>query len=91
MELDGVKESLTRLPAPGDFDIRSGPIGKGTAAALRFEVRGMRNGRAVCALEHITRLRPDLRPDWPQPTSQGGYRVVVTDEPSARVPDSADI
>ncbi|GAA3392805.1 NAD(P)H-dependent amine dehydrogenase family protein [Cryptosporangium minutisporangium] len=82
VELDGVEESWTRLPAPEDFDIPSGPIGKGTAAALRFEVRGMRNGRPVCVLEHVTRLRPDLGPDWPQPTGQGGYRVVVTGEPN---------
>ncbi|TQS45910.1 diacylglycerol kinase [Cryptosporangium phraense] len=82
VELDAVEESWTRLPAPEDFDIPSGSIGKGTAAALRFEVRGIRNGRAVCVLEHITRLRPDLGPDWPQPTGQGGYRVVVTGEPT---------
>ncbi|SHN46266.1 diacylglycerol kinase [Cryptosporangium aurantiacum] len=82
VELDAVEESFVRLPAPEDFDIPSGPIGKGTAAALRFEVRGMRGGRPVCVLEHVTRLRPDLGPDWPQPPGQGGYRVVVTGEPN---------
>lgn len=82
VELDAVEESWSRLPAPEDFEIPSGSIGKGTAAALRFEVRGMRGGRAVCVLEHVTRLRPDLGPDWPQPTGQGGYRVVVTGEPN---------
>jgi 4-hydroxy-tetrahydrodipicolinate reductase len=82
VELDAVEESFSRLPAPEAFDIPSGSIGEGTAAALRFEVRGMRGGRAVCVLEHITRLRPDLGPDWPQPTGQGGYRVVVTGEPN---------
>ncbi|MFG1927155.1 diacylglycerol kinase [Cryptosporangium sp. NPDC048952] len=82
VSLDAVESSFTRLPAPEDFDIPSGSIGKGTAAALRFEVRGMRGGRAVCVLEHVTRLRPDLGPDWPQPTGQGGYRVVVSGEPN---------
>ena len=82
VELDAVEDSWTRLPAPEDFDIPSGSISKGTTAALRFEVRGIRNGRAVCVLEHVTRLRPDLGPDWPQPTGQGGYRVVVTGEPN---------
>ena len=34
-------------------------------------------------LEHVTRLRDDLRPDWPQPAQEGGsYRVEVTGEPS---------
>jgi hypothetical protein len=82
VELGGIEESYTRLPAPEAFDIPSGHIGAGTAAALRFEVRGMSNGRPVCVLEHVTRLRPDLGPDWPQPPGQGGYRVVISGEPS---------
>jgi hypothetical protein len=82
VELDAIEESYVRLPAPEDFDIPSGPIGAGTTAALRFELRGMRGGRSVCVLEHVTRLRPDLGPDWPQPPGQGGYRVVVTGEPN---------
>lgn len=81
VELDAVEESYERLPAPETFEIASGTIKEGTAAALRFEVRGMRGGRAVCVLEHITRLRPDLGPDWPQPSGQGCYRVQVTGEP----------
>ena len=42
----------------------------------------MHNGRAVVVLEHVTRLRPDLGPDWPQPSGQGCYRVKVTGEPN---------
>ena len=30
----------------------------------------------------VTRLRPDIGPDWPQPLGDGGYRVVVTGEPN---------
>ncbi|HEY0449554.1 diacylglycerol kinase [Actinophytocola sp.] len=82
VELDGVEESATRLAAPETFTIPAGTIETGTAAALRFEVRGMRGGRAVCVLEHVTRLRPDLGPDWPQAQGQGGYRVEITGEPS---------
>jgi 4-hydroxy-tetrahydrodipicolinate reductase len=51
-------------------------------AALRFEVLGMKDGRSVVVLEHVTRLRPDLAPDWPQPAGQGCYRVVVSGEPN---------
>jgi 4-hydroxy-tetrahydrodipicolinate reductase len=82
VELDEVTEEVVRLPAPETFDIASGTIPAGTQAALRFEVRGMRNGRAVVVLEHVTRLRPDLGPDWPQPAGQGCYRVTVTGEPN---------
>lgn len=82
VELDAVEEAYERLEAPDTFQIDSGTIEKGTAAALRFEVRGMRAGKAVCVLEHVTRLRGDLGPDWPQPAGQGCYRVQITGEPN---------
>lgn len=83
VDLDAeLTERVERLPAPETFDIASGTVEKGTAAALRFEVVGTRAGRPVVALEHVTRLRPDLGPDWPQPTGSGCYRVRVTGEPS---------
>ena len=83
ISLDEVTETYVREPAPEDFDIASGHIPKGTAAALRFEVRGMLDGKPAVVLEHITRLRDDLRPDWPQPAQEGGsYRVEITGEPS---------
>ena len=85
VELDAVEEHYERLPATQTFEISSGTIEKGTAAALRFEVRGMRNGRAVVVLEHVTRLDDALGAEWPQPTGQGGYRVVVTGEPTYTV------
>ncbi|OLF16131.1 NAD(P)H-dependent amine dehydrogenase family protein [Actinophytocola xanthii] len=80
--LDEVEQEYTRLPAPETFEIPAGTIEAGTAAALRFEVRGLVRGRPVCVLEHVTRLRPDLGADWPQPGGQGGYRVEITGEPS---------
>jgi 4-hydroxy-tetrahydrodipicolinate reductase len=82
VELDAVEEHHERVPAPEDFAIASGPIEKGTTAALRFEVRGIKDGRPVVVLEHVTRLRDDLAPEWPQPAGQGGYRVVITGEPN---------
>jgi len=82
VELDEVTETVEKLPAPETFEIASGTIEKGTMAALRFEVLGMRGGRPVCVLEHITRLREDLGPDWPQPAGQGCYRVKVSGEPN---------
>ena len=82
VELEGLEEHYERIPAPETFEVASGTIEKGTVAALRFEVRGMRAGRAVIVLEHATRLRDDLAPHWPQPTGHGCYRVVVTGEPN---------
>jgi 4-hydroxy-tetrahydrodipicolinate reductase len=85
IELDEITETVLRLPAPETFEIASGTIAAGTAAALRFEVLGMYHGRPVCVLEHITRLRADLGPDWPQPSGQGCYRVKITGEPNYTV------
>ncbi|MDT5073164.1 MAG: hypothetical protein QOH82_2484 [Mycobacterium sp.] len=83
ISLDEVTETYVREPAPEDFDIASGHIAKGTAAALRFEVRGMLGGKPVVVLEHVTRTRDDLCPDWPQPAQEGGsYRIEITGEPS---------
>ena len=39
--LDEVAEVFEREAAPETFDIASGTIAKGTAAALRFEARGL--------------------------------------------------
>ena len=81
--LDEVVEVYFREPAPEDFKIASGFIAKGTAAAMRFEVRGLVDERPAVVLEHVTRLREDLCPEWPQPAQPGGsYRIEITGEPS---------
>ncbi|WP_310773760.1 NAD(P)H-dependent amine dehydrogenase family protein [Mycobacterium sp. Z3061] len=83
ISLDEVTEKYERVPAPEAFDIASGHVPEGSAAALRFEVLGMVGGRPAVVLEHITRLREDLCPEWPQPAQPGGsYRVEITGEPS---------
>jgi 4-hydroxy-tetrahydrodipicolinate reductase len=82
IELEELKETVVKLPAPETFEIASGTIREGTMAALRFEVLGMYRGRPAVVLEHVTRLRPDLGPDWPQPAGQGCYRVQITGEPN---------
>ncbi len=82
ISLDAVEEKYVRESAPEDFDIAAGHIPKGSAAALRFEVRGMVDGAPAIVLEHVTRLRGDLCPDWPQPAQPGGnYRIEITGEP----------
>ncbi len=46
----------------------------------------MVDGQPAVVLEHVTRLREDLCPDWPQPAQEGGsYRVEITGEPSYAV------
>jgi hypothetical protein len=53
---------------------------------VRFEIRGMVKAHPAIVIEHVTRLREDLRPDWPQPAQPGGsYRVEIVGEPSYTV------
>jgi 2,4-diaminopentanoate dehydrogenase len=83
VEVDEIRDSVEQEPAPEDLDVAAGHIAKGTVAALRFQIEGMVKGRPVIVVEHVTRLRADLRPDWAQPAHPGGsYRVEITGEPS---------
>src|SRR3981189_2827341 len=83
IEVDEIKDSVEQEPAPEDFDVAVGTIKKGTVAAVRFQIEGMVKGKPVIVVEHVTRLRGDLRPDWAQPAQPGGsYRVEIIGEPS---------
>lgn len=86
IEIDAISENYEREPAPEDFDIAAGRIRRGGVAAVRFEIIGTAKGRPVIVVEHVTRLRGDLRPEWAQPAQPGGsYRVQITGEPSYTV------
>jgi 2,4-diaminopentanoate dehydrogenase len=83
IEVDEIKDFVEQEPAPEDFEVAVGTIKKGTVAAVRFQIEGMVKGKPVIVVEHVTRLRGDLRPDWAQPAQPGGsYRVEVIGEPS---------
>jgi hypothetical protein len=81
-EIDEVREKHERRLTEEAFDIPAGRVPAGTVAALRFEVAGMVRGRPAIVVEHVTRLRDDLAPDWPKPTGSGCYRILVTGSPS---------
>ena len=81
VELDEIKEVSERQPAPERFSISAGTVEKGTTAALRFEVQGIVDGRPAIVVEHVTRLRDDLAPEWPQPVAGGCYRIVIDGYP----------
>ena len=83
VELDDITERSERVPAPEAFDTAWGHVAEGTAAALRFEVAGLVNGKPVVVAEHVTRMRDDLCPEWPRPvTGSYTYRIEITGEPS---------
>ena len=83
IEVDDITDSTELDWASEDFDIAAGRIPRGGLAAVRFEICGWSNGKRALVIEHVTRLRPDQRPDWPQPAQVGGsYRVEIIGEPS---------
>ncbi len=84
VQLDGIEQKHEVELAPEDFRISCGEIRKGTVAALRFEVMGMVNGEPRIVVEHVTRLRDDLAPYWPQGVGPGTYRVTIEGMPSLR-------
>lgn len=79
--LDEIRQTHERRPAPERFETPIGVVEKDTMAALRFEVQGIVDGRPALVVEHVTRMRDDLAPDWPQPDGEGGYRVVIEGVP----------
>ncbi|MCV7259113.1 NAD(P)H-dependent amine dehydrogenase family protein [Mycobacterium shimoidei] len=86
IEIDEITENYEREPAREAFDIAAGHVPKGSVAAIRFEITGMVDDRPAIVIEHVTRLRDDLRPDWARPAQPGGsYRVEITGEPSYAV------
>ena len=96
ISLDEVTETYVREPAPEDFDIASGHIAKGTAAALRFEVRGMVDGtaRRRARARHPAARRPvpglaATRPGGRLVPHRGHRRTVLRHGPLPEQPQAA--
>lgn len=88
IEVSEIRDSVEQEPAPEDFDVAVGRIAKGTVAAVRFLIEAFTDDDRAPAIviEHVTRLRDDLRPDWARPAQPGGsYRVEIVGEPSYAV------
>jgi 4-hydroxy-tetrahydrodipicolinate reductase len=84
VELEEIRQHYEQVVAPESFEISCGRIEQGTVAALRFEVSGIVGGKPLITVEHVTRLRDDLAPDWPQGVGPGTYRVTIEGMPSMR-------
>lgn len=83
VEVDEITEHVEREPAPETYGVAACTIAEGTQAGFRFQITGMVAGEPVIVVEHVTRTRDDLRPDWPYAVQEGhSYRVEVIGEPS---------
>ena len=81
VELEAIRGFFEPVLAPETYDIACGTIEKGTVAAMRFGLHGIIDGQPALVIEHVTRTRGDLAPEWPQGR---GWSVDVEGEPSMR-------
>ena len=84
VQLEEVRQWHEVAVADETFEIPCGRIEKGTVAGIHFEVSGMVRGRPAIVVEHVTRLRDDIAPHWPQGSGPGTYRVTIEGMPSMR-------
>jgi len=80
--LDAITEGHEVIYADEDFEIASGPIAAGTISGMRFEIRGMVGDEARIVVEHVTRLRDEDAPEWPQ---GHGYRIDIAGAPNVHL------
>ncbi|MGH3580965.1 MAG: hypothetical protein ACRDUB_05230 [Mycobacterium sp.] len=81
VEIDEVRESLERAVTDRTLEVAMGTVDAGTCGALRMQAIGVVDGREAIVIEHVTRLAPDVAPDWPTLPGALGYRVVITGQP----------
>jgi 4-hydroxy-tetrahydrodipicolinate reductase len=98
VKIDRIEESNERVPAAESFDTPTGHIAAGTIAAMRSTLTGYVGETATFVVDHVTRMRDDIAPDWPQPhicipptdlgygeaSGRGAYRVEIAGSPTMR-------
>jgi hypothetical protein len=98
IKIDRIEENVERVAATESFDTPTGHIAAGTIAAMRSTLTGYVGDTATLVLDHVTRMRDDIAPDWPQPhiriepkdlgygpaSGRGLYRVEIDGSPSMR-------
>ncbi len=98
IKLDHIDQTVERVAADESFDTPTGHIAAGTIAAMRSTLTGYVQDDATLVLDHVTRMRDDIAPDWPQPnisiqpndlgygaaSGRGLYRVEIEGSPTMR-------
>ena len=87
VEVEEIREVLERRPLAEAVENVMGTFEAGTQGALRFEVQGIVGGEPRIVVEHVTRIAPDVEPDWPTPADggAGAHTVVIEGRPRIEV------
>lgn len=80
-EVQEIRETFDRAVTHRTLEVAMGTVQAGTCGALRMQAIGVVDGREAIVIEHVTRLAPDVAPDWPQGNGDLSYRVVITGTP----------
>jgi len=85
--LDSVETTVEKRPLENDITVTGmGEFKQGTQGAFRFEVRGIRDGKARIVVDHITRIDDACAPDWPYPpVGRGCHQVIIKGNPELTV------
>jgi len=81
VEVQEIRETFDRAVTERTLDVAMGTVEAGTCGALRMQAIGVVDGRDAIVIEHVTRLAPDIAPEWPTLPNSLGYRVVITGTP----------
>jgi hypothetical protein len=87
VEIDEFVTVYETAPAAEDIQTGFGLVEKGTAAVVRFELQGRKQGRNVVVVEHVDRLTDNLigpAKNWKVPfgPQHHGYQVEITGDPT---------
>lgn len=87
VELDEIRETLVRRELETTVTNSMGEFVAGSQGGLRFEIQGIVDGEPVIVVEHITRIHPDVAPDWPSPPDggDGAHKVIIEGRPRIEI------
>ncbi|OBK35429.1 dihydrodipicolinate reductase [Mycobacterium sp. 1245111.1] len=83
VDLEDVRQRIEPWYTKERIECKMATIEPGQMAAIKFAVEGVRDGRAVITMEHVTRLTDASAPDWEFPPDghPGVHRVVIDGDP----------
>jgi hypothetical protein len=81
VEIDEVRQEFDRRVTDRPLDVAFGAVAAGTCGAIRMRATGVAAGRELIVLEHVTRLAPDIAPDWPTGPGAVTYRIRIAGDP----------
>src|SRR6201991_104580 len=81
VEVQEIRETFDRAVTHRTLEVAMGTVEAGTCGALRMQAIGVVDGAEAIVIEHVTRLAPDVAPNWPTLPGALGYRVVITGQP----------